>query len=110
MDEGQKNKAYLEGSRLKREGHDDEVISARLEKMGIPEDLIEQVIFNLSVQRVIDNDKTAKPFYNVALIKVAIGVLLAIISAIVIPGQIILPIGLIVSGIIAAVATKKHIL
>jgi hypothetical protein len=110
MDEGLKNKAYLEGSRLKKAGHDDEVISARLEKMGIPPDLIKSVILNLSVQRVIDNDKTARPFYNVALFKVAIGVLLAIISTIVIPGKIILPIGLIVTGIIAAVATKKHML
>ena len=110
MDEGLKNKAYLEGSRLKKAGYDDEVISARLEKMGISQDLIKTVILNLSLQRVIDNDKTARPLYNVALIKVAAGVLLAIISAIVIPGQIILPIGLIVSGIVAAVATKKHIL
>lgn len=110
MDEGLKNKAYLEGSRLKKAGHDDEVIAARLEKMGIPEGLIEQVIFNLSVQRIIDNDKAARPFYYSALVKIGIGVLLAIISSIAIPGQTILPIGLIVTGIIAAVANKKQML
>ncbi len=110
MDEGLKNKAYLEGSRLKNAGHDNEVIAARLEKMGIPEDLIKQVVFNLSIQQVVDNDKAARPFYYSALVKIAIGVLLAIISTIVIPGQIILPIGLIVSGIVVAVVTKKQML
>ena len=37
MDEGLKNKAYLEGMRLKKSGMDDEVLYARLEKQGIPD-------------------------------------------------------------------------
>jgi len=49
MDEGLKNKAYLEGSRLKNAGYDDEVIFARLEKQGIPEELIKKVIANLQI-------------------------------------------------------------
>jgi hypothetical protein len=108
MDEGLKNKAYLEGARLKNAGHDNEVISARLEKQGIPEELIKQVIFNLSVQQSIDVNNQQRPFYNIALFKVGVGVLLAILSAILIPGKIYIPLGLIVSGVVYAILTKRN--
>jgi len=36
MDEGLKNKAYLEGSRLKNAGYDDEVIFCSSGKTGYP--------------------------------------------------------------------------
>ena len=110
MDEGLKNKAYLEGSRLKNAGHDDEVIAARLEKIGIPEELIKQVVDNLSLQNRKDLNETVKPFYNLAIIKIAIGIFLAIVSVILFPDHIILPIGLVATGIITAVATKKRML
>ncbi len=42
--------------------------------------------------------------------KIGLGVLVAVISSYLIPGQVILPIGLIVTGIIAAVSTKKDML
>jgi len=76
----------------------------------MPEELIERVLYNLSIQKVIDTDKQIRPFYNIALIKIGIGALLAILTAIFIPGQIYLPIGLIATGIIYAVATKKYTL
>ena len=110
MDEELKNRAYLEASRLKKAGHDNEVIYARLEKLGCSDELIERVLFNLSVQKVIDNDKQIRPFYDIALIKIGVGILLAIASAVLIPGQIYLPLGLIATGIIYAVATKKYTL
>ncbi len=110
MDEGLKNKAYLEGARLKNAGYEDEVIAARLEKMGIPEELIKQVLFNLGIQHVIDKHNAAKPFYISAWVKIGLGVLAAVVSSYLIPGQIIVPIGLIVTGVIAAITTKKDML
>lgn len=110
MDETLKRKAYLEGSRLKNAGYDNEVIFARLEKQGIPEETIKLVIANLSIQQKVEVSKQAKPFYNLAVIRIAIGVFLAIATAILIPGHIYLPIGLIVGGIISAVSIKKRML
>jgi hypothetical protein len=107
MDEGLKNKAYLEGLKLKKAGYDNEVIRARLDKMGIPEDLIVQVIKNLSIQQKVDAVNEQTPFYNIALVRVGIGVALAIISFILVPGIVILPIGLIGGGIASAYLAKS---
>lgn len=107
MDEGLKNKAYLEGQKLKKAGYDNEVILARLDKQGIPEDLARQVIKNLSIQQHVDIVKEQTPVYNIALIRIGIGIALAIVSAIVVPGQIILPIGLILGGIVYAIIAKN---
>ena len=107
MDEGLKNKAYLEGSRLKNAGYDDEVIFARLEKQGIPEELRKKVIANLQIQRHIDVVKEQKPLYNIALLKIAVGFVLAIASAVLVPGVVILPIGLVVSGVVYALLSRK---
>jgi len=110
MDEGLKNKAYLEGSRLKAAGYDNEVILARLDKQGVPDDLARQVIKNLSIQQkreVVEKETEKKAVsYNVALVKIGIGVFLAIASYIIIPEQPIIPIGLILGGIVAAFAAK----
>jgi hypothetical protein len=107
MDDGLKNKAYLEGSKLKKAGYDNEVIFARLEKQGIPEEMIKQVLTNLEIQRKTDQIKEQKPFYNIAILRIGIGVFLAIVSAILIPGQIYLPIGLIIGGVVYAVIAKS---
>ncbi|WP_448699957.1 hypothetical protein ACFGVR_22640 [Mucilaginibacter sp. AW1-3] len=110
MDETLKKKAYLEGLRLKNTGYDNEVIFARLEKQGIPEDIARQVIQNLSIQQkqeVMERVTEKKVVsYNVALVKIGIGVFLAIASYIIIPEQPIIPIGLILGGIIAAFVAK----
>lgn len=110
MDEGLKNKAYLEGSRLKAAGHDNEVILARLDKQDIPDELARQVITNLSIQQIREvKEKEMEKgavSYNVALIKIGIGLFLAIASYIIIPEQTIIPIGLILGGVIAAFAAK----
>jgi len=110
MDETLKRKAYLEGTKLKNAGYDNEVIYARLEKQGIPEDLVRQVIQNLSIQqkkevmeKVVEKKAVS---YNVALVKIGIGVSLAIASYIIIPEHAIIPIGLIFGGIFAAFASK----
>ena len=106
MSDELKKKAYLLASRLLQQGYDYEVIRARMDKEGIPEEMIKQVIKNLAVQQIVEVAKENKPFFNIALIKIGIGILLAIISAILIPGQVYLPIGLIGTGIAAAYLFK----
>lgn len=78
MGEGLKNRTYLEGMRLKKSGLDDEVIRARLEKQGIPEDMIKSVIQNLNMKRKAEKKEEHQPMYYSGLIKVGLGVLLAI--------------------------------
>lgn len=108
MDESLKNQAYLEGMRLKKAGMDDEVIYARLEKQGIPDELIKSVLRNLNTQQKVEKVKEQQPLYYSGLLKIGIGVALAIISAIVLPGKIILPIGFIVSGILYALIARQN--
>lgn len=107
MDEGLKNKAYLEGQKLKRAGYDDEVIFARLEKQGIPEDLARQVIKNLSVHQKAVEVKKQKSNFDIAILRIGIGVFLAVVSWLLFPGRVYLPIGLIGGGIIYAVIAKS---
>ncbi|AYL94042.1 hypothetical protein [Mucilaginibacter celer] len=106
MEEEVKRKAYLEASRLKNAGHDNEVIYARLEKQDVPTELIKKILINLTVQKVHDVNAERKPFFNLALAKIGIGVALAVICMFVAPGQTILPIGLIAGGIVAAAINK----
>jgi len=108
MEEGLKHKAYLEGMKLKKAGYDNEVIFARLEKQGNPEELISQVIMNLSVQQKIDVIKELEPFFNSAILKIAIGVFIVVLSAVFTPDHIILPVGLIFGGIIYAIIVKSR--
>jgi VIT1/CCC1 family predicted Fe2+/Mn2+ transporter len=108
MDDGLKNKAYLEGTRLKNAGMDDEVIYARLEKQGIPDELARNVIKNLNVQKKVEKVKEQQPLYYSGLLKIALGVLFAIISYFIFPGKIILPIGFIISGILYALIAKQN--
>ncbi|RYU90088.1 hypothetical protein EWM62_11135 [Mucilaginibacter terrigena] len=107
MDEGLKNKAYLEGQKLKKAGYDDEVILARLDKQGIPEHLAKQVVKNLNIQRHVEIVKEETPVYNAELIKIGLGIGLAIVSAIIFPGHIIIPAGLILGGIVFAIISKN---
>lgn len=102
-----KRKAYTEGLKLLKAGMDSEVIYARLEKQGIPDVIIAHVIKNLFIQRKKDKVKAIEPFYNVALVRIAIGVVAAVISYMLMPNQFIIPIGLIAGGILSALLLKK---
>jgi hypothetical protein len=77
MDEELKRSAYLEGMKLKKAGFDNQVIRARLEKQGIPNELVRQVIINLNIQKVKEIENEQKPLYYSGLLKIALGVLLA---------------------------------
>jgi len=109
MDESLKKKAYLEGSKLKNAGYDNEVIYARLEKQGIPDELAQQVVENLAIEQKKEVIEKQSSFYNISLLRIGISIGLAIVFAIAVPGLIILPIGSIAVGIVSAMAAKSKI-
>lgn len=106
-EEGLKMRAYSLGLKLKHSGLDADVIYARLEKQGIPENLARQVASDVMIERRKSEAKDEQSFYYLALVKIGVGVAAAIISAIILPDRIILPIGLIMGGVVYAVATKS---
>jgi VIT1/CCC1 family predicted Fe2+/Mn2+ transporter len=106
VDEELKRKAYLEGMKLKKAGMDNEIIYARLEKQGFPDELIKTVLQNMSIQQRREIVEEQKPFYYSGLIKAGLGVLLAIISYLIFPNIVIIPVGLIITGIIFALVNR----
>ena len=103
-----KKMAYLMGLRLKNSGLDEEGIYARLEKQGIPGELAKQVSRDILVERKRQIIKETEPFYNMALIRIAIGVGIALITFLIFPDNFILPMGIIAGGIISAYIAKKQ--
>lgn len=102
-----KKKAYLMGLRLKHSGLDAETIYARLEKQGIPEELARQAAKDTLIERKREVLKETEPVYNFALIRIGIGVVIALISYIIFPDSYILPIGIIAGGIVSALLARK---
>ena len=102
-----KKKAYLMVLRLKNSGLDAETIYARLEKQGIPEEMAKQAIRDTLLESKRQVVKDTEPAYNFALIRIGIGVILALVSYLILPGNFILPIGIIAGGIISALLAKK---
>lgn len=107
FDETIKREAYSTAMKLKRAGLDNEIIYARLEKQNIPEQLIAEIIKNISIEKKKKVEHEAKVNYRFAAIQIGIGFLIAILSGILIPEYTILPIGFIACGIITAVLTSK---
>ena len=103
-----RKKAYLIGLRLKDSGLDAETIFARLDKAGIPEAMAKQVVNDVLIERKKDDVKEAKPVYNVALIRIGIGVIIALVSYLIFPGKVMLPIGIIGGGLIMAFLAKRR--
>lgn len=103
-----KKKAMLMALRLKNSGLDAETIYARLEKQGIPEEMAKQIAYNSQVERKREEVKEAEEKFNYSLLKVGIGVVAALISYLIFPDFYILPVGLIVGGIVAALLAKKR--
>jgi hypothetical protein len=102
-----KKKAYLMALRLKNSGLDAETIYARLEKQGIPEEMAKQVVRDTLYESRRQIVKETEPVYNFALIRIGIGVILALLSYLILPGNFILPIGIIAGGVISALLAKK---
>jgi hypothetical protein len=101
-----KKKAYLIGLRLKNSGHDGETIYARLEKQGIPDDMAKEVVRDILIERKRDVIKETEPVYNFALIRIGIGLAIALVSY-VLTGNLILPFAIIAGGVVTALMAKK---
>jgi hypothetical protein len=99
-----KKKAYLMALRLKNSGLDTEAIYARLEKQSIPEDMALQVAKGVSMEkkRHVAEQET-RPVFHAALIRIAVGLAAALISTLIFPDEVVIPVGLIGGGVIAAV-------
>jgi uncharacterized membrane protein len=105
MEEGLKNRAYLEGLKLKKQGFEEEVIYARLEKQGIPEELAKEVAQNVSVQRKNEyneeKEEALKVTNNQIIATIVVGIVASIVSFIFLPRfMIVIPIGFIIIRII----------
>ncbi|MES2277420.1 MAG: hypothetical protein V4592_15455 [Bacteroidota bacterium] len=113
MDEGLKNKCYLEAMRLKKSGLDNEVIYARLEKQGIPAELIERVLKNITIQFTAEVVKERREYFevqsNARFIKAGAGVVLAIVSYFLFPDNLVVPIGCILGGVAFAIFYRSKV-
>lgn len=104
-----RKKAYLMGMRPKSSGQDAETIYAKLEKQGITQELAKEVVRDLMKEEKREVIEKTKADLNFALIKIGIGLIGALISILVFPGNHILPVGIIGTGILAALLAKKKI-
>lgn len=85
--------------KLKKAGMEQEVIGARLEKQGIPNELIREVLRNTFIQTNRALIKKEKEAFNMWLVIAGISVALSILSIFVFPGVIFIPISLITVGL-----------
>jgi Flp pilus assembly protein TadB len=106
--EGLELRAYALGLKLKNSGLDGETIYARLEKQGIPEDLAKEVASNVIIERKKQTAGEQKPFFHVALLRIGVGLLLALVFAILFPDYLVIPYGFIIGSIVLAIAAKAR--
>jgi transcription initiation factor TFIIIB Brf1 subunit/transcription initiation factor TFIIB len=107
-EEERKKKAYRMGLQLKNAGLDAETIYARLEKQGIPEELARQVARNAVIERRREVSKASESDYQFALLRIGIGLALALVFYLIFPETVILPTGLIIGGIVSALLAKRR--
>jgi hypothetical protein len=101
-----KKKAYLIGLRLKSSGLDGETIYARLEKQGIPEEMAREVVRDILIERKRDVIKQTEPVYNLALIRIGIGLAIAVVTFL-LTDSVLFPIAIIAGGVVTALVAKK---
>lgn len=106
MNEELKRRAYLEGMRLMKAGCDAQTIRDRLSKEDIPDELIIQVLKNLFIVQKTELVEKEKFKFETELIKIGIGIVLALGSYLLWPDRIEISISLIGGGIIAAFISK----
>jgi hypothetical protein len=103
-----RKKALLMAARLKSSGLDSESVYARLEKDGIPEDMARKITSDVFVQtQRAQRVREAKADYEVALIRVGIGLVGGLLLYLIMPNPI-LPIGIVAGGIISALWALKR--
>ena len=108
FDETTLRSAYSEAMKLRRQGLDNEIVYARMEKQGYPEALIVRVLKNITAERRKRHIEKSKINYNIAAIKVSAGIVLVVVSSFLFPGIVIVPIGFILGGILLAIVTKNE--
>jgi len=101
-----RKKAYLIAMRLKSSGLDGESIYARLEKQGISEEIAKDVVRDILIERKRDVVKEATPIYNFALVRIALGMAVALVSYLA-TDNVLLPVGIILGGVVTALLTKR---
>lgn len=107
-DETLKRQAYLEALNLYNSGADAELIYARLDKKGFPEELIRQVLRNLYQHDEEKVQEAAGNSFHIGIIILGVGICILIGSAFFLPTVTVIPIGLILGGaVIAAIAWAK---
>lgn len=106
-EEGLKRRAYSIGFKLKNSGLDEELIYVRLEKQGIPVELAKQVAKDMAIEQKKQIKRDEQPFYILGIVQIGIGVLAAIVSFIVVPEHIYLPISFILGGVSFAYYARR---
>ncbi len=101
-----KKKAYQMGLRLKSSGLDAETIYARLEKQGIPENTAREVVRDILIEKKRDEVKQAETNYDFALIRIGLGLVIALVSYL-LTDNVILPVAIIAGGVVSALLAKK---
>jgi len=103
-----KKKAYSLALRLKHSGLDPEIIYARLEKQGIPEAVAKKAVEDLIMQKTQEEKKEQKPIDNINAVIIGI-VIVATIAPFIMNARFrIIPVGLIISGIVALFFRRKR--
>lgn len=102
-----RKKAYSIAMRLKNSGLDTEIICARLEKQGIPEEMAMEVVRDILMERKKEVVKQTEPVYNFALIRIGIGLTIALVTYL-LTDNAILPIAIIAGGVVTALMAKKR--
>ena len=98
-DQTLKRKAFSLAMKLQKSGMEQEVIFARLEKEGIPNELAKEVLRNINLQANKTFKKKEKETLNIWFVISGISVAISILSFFVFPGIVFIPTGLIVVGL-----------
>ena len=107
-DESLKREVYSKAMKLRDARMNRELIYVRLEKQGYPEDLIKEVLINMGLQQRKEMEQAKELDYKIAGLKIGLAIVVTLGVGYFFPGTIILPIGLLISGIILAVTTSTR--
>lgn len=78
-----------------------------LKKSGVPEDMAHQVVQDLILEQKKEHIKENEEKRSFGWLRIGIALVLALISFVVFPGIIILPIGFLVTGVIILFVYRK---
>ncbi len=102
-EESLRRKAFMLGMKLKNSGLDPETIYARLEKQGISENLAKKVAFNVQAAQKKEAIQEEKENTNIWFVTAGFSIALCVLSMIIFPNIILIPTGLIISGVLLGI-------